>query len=38
MGAKLYAVRQHIRRLQNAKMAHLPIQRTKAARGTPTPH
>jgi hypothetical protein len=24
--------------LQNAKMDHLPIQRTKAARGTPTPH
>jgi hypothetical protein len=38
MGAKLYAVRQYLRRLQNAKMDHLPIQRTEAARGTPTAH
>jgi hypothetical protein len=38
MGAKLYAVRQYLHRLQNANMDYLPIQRTKAARGTPTPH
>jgi hypothetical protein len=38
MGAKLYAVRQYLRRLQNAEMDHLPIQRTEAARGTPTAH
>jgi hypothetical protein len=38
MGAKLFAVRQYLRRLQNAKMDHLPVQHTKAARGTPTPH
>jgi hypothetical protein len=38
VGSKLFAVRQYLRRLQNAKMDHLPIRRTKAARGTPTPH
>jgi hypothetical protein len=38
VGSKLFAVRQYIRRLQNAKMDHPPIQRTEAARGTPTAH
>jgi len=37
MGAKLFAVRQHIRRFQNAKMDYLPMQRTKAVHGR-TPH
>ena len=35
VGAKLYAVRQYLRR-QKAKM--VPIQRTKTTRGTRTPH
>ena len=34
MGTKLFAVRQYLQRLQNAKMDHLPIQHNKAARGT----
>jgi len=38
MGTKLFAVRQYLQRLQNAKMDHLPIQHNKAARGTPVLH